>query len=347
MPQKKTLDDVVEYVYKNSNGTVKVLSKEYINSKTHMVFMCSCGEIFERAFTKLKSNGVYCPSCTLRRISKELRTPFDEVLETIHDNGCEYISGEYINSSSKLLLRCKCGNEFEKSMQKFKSGQTHCPECGMKNLSNTKTKYSAIDAKKILKRYGFHMDESNYVNASTKIPCECLNGHRCDIVLSQLLVGRSGCRQCSNDSKKSFLSHFWNGGDASVQDEIRKSLKLWKASIYKAYNYKCPITGEMAKNCVVHHLTSFNKIADEVCDQYKDSVSYSTKIKDMESYEEFEKIKNAIVNRHDLSTGILISKDVHRKFHKQYGYGDNTPSQFEDFLNKNYGIHLSDIQVDF
>ena len=30
MPQKKTLKDVIEYVEKESNGMVKVLSKEYI-----------------------------------------------------------------------------------------------------------------------------------------------------------------------------------------------------------------------------------------------------------------------------------------------------------------------------
>ena len=347
MPQRKTLNDVIEYVNKNSNGTVKVLSDEYINNRTPMVFKCSCGETFKRTFSKLKTSSVYCPSCTLKRISREFRTPFDDVLKIIHDEGCEYISGEYINSSSKLLLRCKCGNEFEKSIQKFKAGQSHCPECGMKNLSSSKVKYSASDAKKILGRYGYNMDESDYINASTKIPCKCSKGHDCNIVLSQLLVGRSGCKMCAYDSKRSFLSHFWNGGDSNVQDEIRKSLKSWRALVYKAYNYKCPITGKNAKDCVVHHLTSFNTIVEDVCSRYDDKIDHSTKIKDMESYDVFNSIKDDIVNMHDLKIGILISKDIHREFHKQYGYGDNTPSQFEDFLYKNYGIHLNDIQVDF
>lgn len=347
MPQKKTLKDVIEYVEKESNGMVKVLSKEYINNKTHMTFRCSCGETFERCFSKLKSNGVFCPSCTLKRMSENNRTPFDQVLKMIKDKGCDYISGEYINSSSKLLLRCACGNEFEKTVQKFKAGQSHCPKCGMKNLANSKTKYSPTTAKKILKKYGYFMEEKDYINASTKIPCKCAKGHDCNIILSQLLVGRSGCKKCANDSQKSFLSHFWNGGEANVQDEIRKSLKSWKISVYKAYNYKCPITGAKAKDCVVHHLLSFNQIVNDVCLKYENIINNSTKIKDLQSYSIFEDIKNEIVDRHNLKIGILISKTVHKEFHKQYGYGNNTPFQFDEFLYRNYQIHLSDIQVGF
>lgn len=343
MPKRKCLDDVINYVAEKSNGEIQVLSEEYINTKTPIKLLCSCGNVFYRSFKKIKYNHLNCPECTLKKCSENLRTPFETVLKTIQDNGCEYISGDYINSNSILKIRCSCGNIFSKKYAKFKSGQSHCPDCGIKMLSKSKIKYSPYDAKNILQDHGYFMEVDDYVNAATPIPCKCKNNHDCNIILSQLLVGRSGCQRCAIDSHKSFLSHFWNGGEAKAQDEIRKALKEWRANIYKHYNYKCPITGVPVTECAVHHLVSFNSIVDEVCQKYGQMINFQTHIKDIKSYDVFEDIKNEVIQRHNLNIGILINKDIHKIFHKQYGYGNNTPEQFDMFLQNNYGVRLQDI----
>lgn len=46
------------------------------------------------------------------------------------NSDCELLSNEYLGYSQKLLFKCSCGNEFEKSFTKFKaSNQKKCPDC--------------------------------------------------------------------------------------------------------------------------------------------------------------------------------------------------------------------------
>ncbi len=42
--------------------------------------------------------------------------------------------------------------------------------------------------------------------------------------------------------------------------------------------------------------------------------------------------------RHDLTNGVLISRDVHDQFHKKYHFGDNTEAQFAEFCKEVYKI---------
>ena len=43
-----------------------------------------------------------------------------------------------------------------------------------------------------------------------------------------------------------------------------------------------------------------------------------------------------IENRTNVDNGITLSKEIHKKFHKIYGYGNNTKEQFLDFVHQLY-----------
>jgi 5-methylcytosine-specific restriction endonuclease McrA len=41
-----------------------------------------------------------------------------------------------------------------------------------------------------------------------------------------------------------------------------------------------------------------------------------------------------IEKRLDVQNGVTLCEDCHKHFHMEYGYGDNTKAQFEDWLRR-------------
>ena len=125
-------------------------------------------------------------SVSTKRLTRE------EVSDFIKENGCELLEKEYINNRQKLLIKCKCGNEFKTSFKEFKGmNKRQCNECGKKIAREKlqqvtyknykKSTYETI--KNRFKEYGHIMvwneEEFNekYKNYKTlvKLRCECGN----------------------------------------------------------------------------------------------------------------------------------------------------------------------------
>ncbi|WP_277585669.1 hypothetical protein [Psychrobacillus antarcticus] len=69
MNKKWTIDEIRDYVSKNSESTL--LSKEYVGFSQKLLFKCSCGTNFEKTLTKFKgSNQKKCSNCQEARPSR-------------------------------------------------------------------------------------------------------------------------------------------------------------------------------------------------------------------------------------------------------------------------------------
>ena len=138
---KKTIEEVREFIFKNSNGECELLSKEYENKKTPLKIRCRCGNIFERKWENLNKNFIQCKDCTNKHRSEKYSFSQEYIIDKINSTGCKYISGEYVNSRSLLTIQCRCGKIFKKDYCNFSAGADRCPECGNENARKSKIKY--------------------------------------------------------------------------------------------------------------------------------------------------------------------------------------------------------------
>lgn len=100
--------------YKITNGKIKI--------------KCHCGNIFETTFSKVKNRNKFrCNKCTIGRDNSMYLT-IEEVDDVLRKNKIERLS-EYIDSSKKMTLRCRCGKIFKRSFNKIQNGQIVCNTC--------------------------------------------------------------------------------------------------------------------------------------------------------------------------------------------------------------------------
>ena len=122
-----------------------------------------------------------------------------------------------------------------------------------------------------------------------------------------------------NRSKKHFCNKTCSGNyhkgnknpsyNKKLTEEDRKNRRRiegygkWRKQVFQRDNYTCQISGQTDVEIIAHHLNGYD---------------WDKK------------------HRTDINNGITLSKEIHDLFHKNYGYGNNTKEQFEEFKQRYY-----------
>lgn len=170
MSVKPTIEEVRDVILCNSD--CKLLSKTYIDSKTDLKLLCSCGAIFYRRYGNIKHRNIkkgiklQCRECFNMESSERLRDTIENVSLFVKNNSnSKLMSNSYVNEKSKLTFMCECGNEFTTSFDSFKyKNKRICDECVLKKRieSRAHKHEDFIIMRDYFKNYEFITKYKNY-----------------------------------------------------------------------------------------------------------------------------------------------------------------------------------------
>lgn len=114
----------------------------------------------------------------------------------------------------------------------------------------------------------------------------------------------------------------------SLNAFLRGKLFDWNKKSLEAHDNKCFISGD-TDDIVVHHVESFNVIRDKILRWL------NLNIKHVNEYTEDEltQMENLLMDYHNINLGVPLRRDLHVKFHREYGHNVTTDDLMQ-FKNK-------------
>lgn len=224
------------FIEKNSNCTL--LSKEYLNQKTKLKFMCNCKNknIFYSDFSSFKDrNKRQCNECGIKiRASKRALT-YNEVKTFIENNTtCKLLSKEYINVDSILSLECECKEKFDTTFKAIKyNNKNKCNRCSIKEL-HKKQALNIEDVKLYIETKGCSLLSKVYKNIDSNLKITCKKCKKHYRVSFNRFKGKNKhyCNDCSVTSK----------GELKIKEYLQNEIiKFIPQHTFKDCRYKNPL----------------------------------------------------------------------------------------------------------
>jgi hypothetical protein len=201
-------------------------------------------------------------------------TLLNELKEIANKNGGFYLSGEYINSESKLLFECQNGHQFQSCRNYIKAGNW-CPFCAGKGKTIN-------DLQLLASQRGGHCLSTVFLGMNKKHLWECSEGHQWEAIPQNIkslgrwcpICGRIKCDQSRRKytiKNMQDLAHSRGGICLSTNFEsVIKKLTWecseghqWEATPHKIHQGRwCPICakgirGEKRKTHTIHEMKAF------------------------------------------------------------------------------------------
>ena len=169
-------EDFIKKANEKHEGKYDYSKVEYVNCMTKVCIICpEHGEFWQKPHIHLQGHGCQkCKSDNLRERYISTKEEFIEKANEVHGNKYDYSKVEYINSNTKVCIKCPTHGEFEQRAADHLSGNA-CPKCA--NEANGERCRSSKEEfiKKARKEHGDKYDYSKieYMNNHTKVCIIC------------------------------------------------------------------------------------------------------------------------------------------------------------------------------
>ena len=188
---------------------------------------------------------------------------------------------------------CECGTYKEVSGSSLRRGMsTSCGYC---------VRFEDIGGERFGKLVAVEVIERR--KGQTYWLCKCDCGETSEVTLANL---KSGDIKSCGCSQYSFGVDHHNYNPNLTEEERLKNrhrtneveFRVWSKMVKDRDNYTCQICNQHRGKLNSHHLNGWNAFPEQ---------------------------------RFDLDNGVTLCTDCHKDFHSQYGYGDNTREQFDEY----------------
>jgi len=188
----------------------KLLSTEYINGKTPLLWQCAKRHTWWARPTSVKArkyaDGAWCRVCAylaLRRRRKSIVT-LKDMCEIARERGGQCLSKFYVDVKTKMQWRCAKGHEWMANRMTIK--RSWCPQCAKRlNFEQVEATAGERGGKVLSPRF-------KLIDGASVLQWQCAAGHHWKMAAARVRAG-IWCRRCKDDS-------YWSLQDA--QELARK-----------------------------------------------------------------------------------------------------------------------------
>jgi hypothetical protein len=243
---------------------------------------------------------------------------------------------KYINQNEKSIIKKDCCEKCKGKKQReyFLSKYGVVQNSQLKTVREKISKANLIDEEEVNRDFEKlnYIKLSRYTGYNNPIEFICKKHKELGIQTTTYSIVKrfnSGCKKCRYESVTGENCHLWKGGITNLKLFLRGKLGRWKGECIKKHGRICILTGD--KHIEFHHIYGFNKVVFQTIEEL--NIPIYDKVNKY-SDEQLRIIEERFYKIHDKHLGIPINKDIHKIFHNEYGYGDNTLEQFKLFKTR-------------
>jgi len=275
------------------------------NKKTQRLFVevgCECGKISEKPFYSIERGAIKrCGRDCFLNANVTLGERFG-FLTVIGEGEIRKI-GTKGKTQRFLEVKCDCENEKFIKMSKIKSGeQTSCgTKCKLWLKDITGQKFHFLTVlKEIDRKDGIRM-----------FLCQCECGEKIEKRMSKLTGGYTKFCGHSCILQRGENHGSWNP-NISMEDRLKGrdywEYNQWRTDVYKRDKFTCQCCGKRGGgNISAHH---------------KDGYHW------------------CVERRIDITNGVTLCEECHNNFHQNYGFGNNTEKQYEEWIETKKAVKI-------
>lgn len=259
--KKLTQEEFLEKVIECHGHKYDYSKTLYTKATGKIIIICpEHGEFIKVANDHMR--GANCPYCVKLSFKNKKGDSLDDFIKKSkekHGNKYDYSKTIYVNSRTKVNIRCSKHGEFSKTPANHLNGQG-CPKCSKEefvpqtNPSDLK-KLKEDFVKKAIKIHGnkYIYINSNYVSSKKHIVINCPK-HGDFIKIPSEHLGGSGCAECKKETPHPLT--YTTEKFISIAKEVHGDKYDYSKTIYKNSRTDviiiCPEHGEFLKNSQFH-----------------------------------------------------------------------------------------------